>query len=68
MRINVNAISASANIPVCISLQDMQPALGTEGVYNTGLATQKEEVDESIRQYWPVRNELAVIDDTTNLF
>ena len=38
------------------------PAKATD-IYNTGLATQKNEVKHSMRQYWSIRSELAMIDD-----
>ena len=35
---------------------------GAEGIHNSGMAHKKEEVEHSMRQYLPIRNELAIID------
>ena len=55
-------------MPVCTSIEDTgsnargcTPA-GAEGIHNIGLPHWNEEVDHSMRQYWPIRSELAIID------
>ena len=32
-------------------------------IHNTRLATQKDEVEQSMKHYWPIRSELAIIND-----
>ena len=34
-----------------------------EGIHNTGLMTQKENVEHSMRKYWPVKSEITMNDD-----
>ena len=33
-----------------------------QGLYQTGLVPQKEDVAKDIQKYWPIGNELAMID------
>ena len=69
IRVNVNAITISVNIPVCTSIHVTQTAIH-EHVHIQELKTyitkgwphKKEEVTQGIRQYWPMRKELAMID------
>ena len=65
---NVNIISMSMNIPVCMSIEYIQTATCEDAhlqklqAYITqGLPHKREEV-ESMRKYWVIRNELATID------
>ena len=66
---SMNGISTSRTIPVCTSMQHMQTAT-CEDVHLQELRTniiqgwpqKKEEVTQSIRQSWPIKNELAMID------
>ena len=69
MRENVNAISTLMSIPVCMSIEDIQTPTCWDAhlqelmVYIIqGWPHKKEEVNQSIRQYRPIRNELAIID------
>ena len=71
MSINKSVNSTSVNMPVCTSIKDIQATTWedtqlhtharAEGIHNTGLATQ-ERCGHSIRQYWPIRSNLAMID------
>ena len=67
---NANILITSINIPVYIFIEDIQSktfkdiytTAGTEGVYNKDWPHRKKEMGHSMRQYWPIRNELAMID------
>ena len=70
MRVNVNAIRTSVNIPVCTSIQEIQAPTHEDAYLQElkayiiqGWSYKKEEVDHSTKQYWPIRHELAVIDE-----
>ena len=70
IKVNMNTISTSVNIPMCKSMGDIQTAT-CEDVHLEELKAyiiqhwphKKEEVAQDIRQYWPLRNKLAMIDD-----
>ena len=66
---NVNAISTSVNMPVCMSIEDLQAATHEDAHLQElkaciiqGWSHMKEDVDCSMRQYCPIINELAMID------
>ena len=65
----MNGISTSVNIPVCTSIQDIQAAtcedtcLQELKVYIIQAWPHRKGEEIQIRmQYWPIRNELAMID------
>ena len=71
IRVNVNAISTSVNIPVCKSIEDIQAAtcedinhLELMAYIIQGWPHKKEEVNHSMLQYWPIRNKLIMRDAT----
>ena len=55
-------------MPLCIFLEDIEVEMGrqtpTEAmiIYNTGLATKKDELKHSMRHYWPIKSEQAMTD------
>ena len=68
MRVNVNAINTLVNIPMCISMEDIQ-APTQEDVHLwelnlciiQGWLKKKEELGQGIRLYWTIGNKLAMI-------
>ena len=67
----MNTISTSVNILVCTSIQDILTTTHEDAHLKElmtyiiqGWLHKEEEVDQSIRQHWPIRNELAMIDGT----
>ena len=69
MGMNMNVISTSVNLPACMSIEDIQAATHEDahlqewGAYTIqGWSHKKEEMDHSMRQYWPIREKLAMID------
>ena len=72
MNINVNATSTAVNIQVCTSIEDTQEAT-QEDTHLQGLKShiihgwphKKDELEHIIPHYWPLRCELAMIDDIT---
>ena len=70
MSIDVNAIITSVNISMCTSIKAIQTATCEDVHFQEikayiaqGWPYKEEEVAQGIRQYWPIRNEVAMIDD-----
>ena len=68
LNINVNAISKAVIVPVCTSIEDIQAAthryapLQKLKSYIIYVLPHHEELEHSIRHYWLIRSELAMID------
>ena len=70
MYFNVHAISTSVDIPTCTSLEDMQAATSKDAALQRlksyiiqGLPHYREKVQHGMQKYWPIRHELAMIDN-----
>ena len=72
MDINVTAISMLITLPVCTSIEDTQETTQEDAhiqklkIYTIqGWSHHKDEVEHSMKHFWPVRSEPAMIDCTT---
>ena len=69
MNINMHVISTAVDIHICTSIEDIEAATRQDSDLQRlmpyiiqGWPYTKDEVKHSIQKYWPIRNELVMID------